>query len=110
MPIESLDDIQKLQATFVRVIAKKIDAASAERPPDPRAVVARKVELLDQLRQQLEEATGDRANAIRLLDEDIEERRRAIADLEQEIKSDQKLVGKTRKKGKATTAKRRRGR
>jgi hypothetical protein len=108
MELESIADVHKLQAAFV----KSLNATAARflegRKVSPQVLLDEKRQLLTELRDRLKAATDGRTEAIRAFDREIAQRESAVANLEAELKNDERAIGRKAQAQAATPARKKR--
>lgn len=88
MELDTIADVEKLHAAFVKSINATAAALLETTKLDPRDVLAEKRDFLAELQAQLREATDARDAFEKAYDREIAQREAAIANLEAELKAD----------------------
>jgi hypothetical protein len=92
MALESITDIEKIHAAFV----KSFNTTAAEflkvDKPDPKVLLDEKRQLLADLNDRLRAATEARTESIRVYDRQITQLENAIATLQGELKTDERVI------------------
>jgi uncharacterized membrane protein YccC len=88
MELDTIADVEKLHAAFVKSINATAESLLEATKLDPQDVLADKRGFLAELKAQLQEATDARAVFDRAYDREITQREAAIASLEAELKAD----------------------
>jgi hypothetical protein len=119
MELDTIADVEKLHAAFVKSINATAAALLETNKVDVADILAAKRDFLGELKAQLQEATDARAEFEQAYDREIAQRETAIANLEAELKAEvadinrvRQPVGKraagARRKPKKTSRKKRR--
>jgi len=92
MALESIADVETLYATFVKSLNTTEARLLKLDKPDTRVLLDDKRELLADLNDRLRAATDARTEAIRLYDQQITQLENAIATLQGELKTDERVI------------------
>jgi len=94
MELQSIADVQKLQAAFVKSLNTTAERLLGDNKLGPKVLLDDKRQLLADLKDRLRAATDARAEAVRAYDREIAQRESAIASLEAELKNDERVIGR----------------
>jgi hypothetical protein len=92
MALESIADIETLHAAFVKSLNTTAARFLKLDKPDPRVLVDDKRQLLVDLNDRLRTATDARTEAIRVYDRQITQLENAIATVQGELKTDERVI------------------
>lgn len=92
MALESIADIEKLHDMFVKSLNTTAARYLQVDKPDPKVLVDEKRQLLADLNDRLRGATDARTEAVRLYDQQITQLENAIATLQSELKTDERVI------------------